>query len=318
MFISADIADRLRRRDRRLAHRPATSLVHAGRRRLLDDFLVAALDRAVALEEMDAIAMRVGKDLQLDMPGPRQILLDQHHIVAERCFRLALGRGERGGEITRALDDAHTLAAAPGGRLDEDGITDAVRLCLQKLLALFRPVIAWDKRHPGFRHQGLRRRFRSHGADRRCRRADEDDAGSGAGFGEIGILGEEAITGMNRLGAALPGSGDDALDREIALARRRRADPIGLVGHGDMERAGIGIGIDRDATDGETARRPHDAAGDLAAIGDEDLAEHPHIRKTPKRVFSIGALRLADKARPSTMRVSAGSITPSSQSRALA
>src|SRR5260221_13858668 len=66
----ADIADRLRRRDRRLAHRPATSLVHAGRRRLLDDFLMAPLDRAVALEEMDAVALRDGEDLHLDMAGP--------------------------------------------------------------------------------------------------------------------------------------------------------------------------------------------------------------------------------------------------------
>lgn len=44
-----------------------------------------------------------------------------------------------------------------------------------------------------------------------------------------------------------------------------------------------------------------------------------YIRNTPKRLrSSIGALRLADRPRPSTRRVSAGSMMPSSHSRALA
>ncbi len=45
--------------------------------------------------------------------------------------------------------------------------------------------------------------------------------------------------------------------------------------------------------------------------------EHAHILKMPKRVCSIGALRQAESARPSSRRVSAGSTTPSSQRRAL-
>ena len=43
-----------------------------------------------------------------------------------------------------------------------------------------------------------------------------------------------------------------------------------------------------------------------------------HIRKTPNRVGSIGALRLAEIDKASTIRVSAGSMMPSSHSRALA
>ena len=43
-----------------------------------------------------------------------------------------------------------------------------------------------------------------------------------------------------------------------------------------------------------------------------------HIRNTPKRVASIGAFNAAESARPSTLRVSSGAITPSSHSRALA
>ena len=43
-----------------------------------------------------------------------------------------------------------------------------------------------------------------------------------------------------------------------------------------------------------------------------------YMRNTPKRVLSTGADRLASSARLSTSRVCAGSITPSSHSRALA
>ena len=41
-----------------------------------------------------------------------------------------------------------------------------------------------------------------------------------------------------------------------------------------------------------------------------------YIRKTPKRVSGIGALRDALRLRPKINRVSIGSITPSSQIRA--
>src|SRR5579859_1602942 len=42
-----------------------------------------------------------------------------------------------------------------------------------------------------------------------------------------------------------------------------------------------------------------------------------YIRKTPHRVSSIGALSAAEMPRPSTVCVSAGSMMPSSQSRAV-
>ena len=42
-----------------------------------------------------------------------------------------------------------------------------------------------------------------------------------------------------------------------------------------------------------------------------------YMRKTPNRVFSIGLLSAAESASPITLRVSTGSITPSSQIRAV-
>ena len=67
---------------------------------------------------------------------------------------------------------------------------------------------------------------------------------------------------------------DEALDLQIALRRRRRADQIRLVGEGDVERAAVGLGVDRDRPDPELAQRPEDADRDLPAVGDENLVEH--------------------------------------------
>src|SRR6266851_9134151 len=103
---------------------------------------MAALHRAVALEEMDAIAVAVGEDLHLDMARPRQVFLDQHGVVAERGLGLALGGGESGGEIRRALDDAHALAAAARRRLDEDGKAGFLGLLAKQRRILVGAVIA--------------------------------------------------------------------------------------------------------------------------------------------------------------------------------
>src|SRR4029077_18699307 len=99
------------------------------------------------------------------------------------------------------------------------------------------------------------------------------------------------MAGMDGRRAALIRSRDDPRNIEIAVARRGRADRIGLIGHGRVERARISFGIDGDGPYPKSPSGASDAASDLAAISDEDLAEH-YIRKTPKWDLPIGALRL--------------------------
>ena len=91
----ADVADRPRGGDGGLAHLAAALGGHAGGGRFFQHLLVAALHRAVALEQVDAVAVRVGEDLDLDVARAGDVLLDQHVVVAEAGDRLALARGER-------------------------------------------------------------------------------------------------------------------------------------------------------------------------------------------------------------------------------
>src|ERR1017187_6988379 len=114
----------------------------------------------------------------------------------------------------------------------------------------------------------------AHGADGGGGGSDEGDAGSLAGGGEIGVLAEEAVAGVYGVGAVAAGGVEDAVDAEVAFGGEAGADVGGLVGHAYVQGSAVGVGEDGDATDTHFAQRADDADGDLAAIGDQDLAEH--------------------------------------------
>ena len=125
---------------------------------------------------------------------------------------------------------------------------------------------------------------------------------------------------MDRVRSAGLCGGDNLLTHQIALTRRRRPNMHRLVGFPHMQRLGIGIRIDRNGANAHRAGSTDDPAGDFATVGDEEGLDHlTHIRNTPKRgVSSTGAFSAAAKANPSTSRVCAGSIIPSSHRRDVA
>ena len=67
-------------------------VVERGGGALLPDLLVAALQRAVALAEMDGLALAVAEHLNLDVTRLFEIFLEIDGVVAER----RLGLGARG------------------------------------------------------------------------------------------------------------------------------------------------------------------------------------------------------------------------------
>ncbi len=103
---------------------------------------------------------------------------------------------------------------------------------------------------------------------------DELDALLPAEAAELGTLGEEAVAGVDRLGAALQRRLDERRHDEIALRGRRRPDADGLVGVPDVQALGVGLAVHGHRPDAQLAAGADDADGDLATVGDEDLAEH--------------------------------------------
>src|SRR5690606_11789394 len=87
-----------------------------GRRgRLLENLLVAALEGAVTLPEVDGIAPTVAEDLDLDVPRMCEILLDIDAVVAERGLCLRACRSEGDLEILLRTGGLHA-APAPARR----------------------------------------------------------------------------------------------------------------------------------------------------------------------------------------------------------
>ena len=90
----------------------ARLLVEIGRRRALDDLLVAALHGAVALEQMDDGAVGIGQDLHLDVAGALDQLFQIDLVLAEGGLGLAARGGEIAGKRRLVGDDAHAAPAA--------------------------------------------------------------------------------------------------------------------------------------------------------------------------------------------------------------
>ena len=106
--------------------------------------------------------------------------------------------------------------------------------------------------------------------------ADEGEPVALAARREVGVLGEEAVPGMNGVGTGRACGVEQPVDRQVGFRARRWTDAHGLVGLGDVRCAGIGVGVDRHPVDAHRTERPEHAPGDLATVGHEDLTDARH------------------------------------------
>ena len=79
---------------------------------------------------------------------------------------------------------------------------------------------------------------------------------------------------MDGLGARAPGRVEDLLDAQVVLGGRAVAEVVGLVGARDVQRRRGRARSRRPRSRRPAPQRTHDAHRDLAAIGDQYLAEH--------------------------------------------
>jgi hypothetical protein len=200
---------------------------------------MAALGRAIALEQMHQMAVLVAEDLHLDMARAIEVALQDEPAVAEGRFGLAPGALQGCRELRGFRDHPHAAPAAARRGLDQHRIAESTRFLGEAALILRLAMIAGHGRDAGTRHHRFRIGLVADGADRGRARADEDDPGAAAGFGEIGILRQEPVTWMDRPCATRLGCLEHALDRQIAFARGSRPDQPRFVRHLDMHRLGV-------------------------------------------------------------------------------
>ena len=97
-------------RTRRGAHRLTHHVVDDGRRRLLDQLLMAPLYRAFAFSQVYERTELVAQDLHLDVARASDVALQEDPIVSEGGARLSPRAGDRLVEVRRFVDDPHALA----------------------------------------------------------------------------------------------------------------------------------------------------------------------------------------------------------------
>ena len=214
--------------------------------------------------------MLVAEHLDFDVAGIDDELFDEDAVVAERGFGLGLGEVETFGDFGFRMRDPHALAAAAGGGLDHHGIADLVGDLHRVLFVFDDAEMSRHGRDFGLGGGLLGFDLVAHRGDGARIGADEDDARLGELARKRLALGQEAIAGMHGLRAGLAAGLDDLVDQQITLACCRRADQHGVIGHFDMERIAVGLGIHGYRLDPHPARSLDDPAGDLAAICDQN------------------------------------------------
>lgn len=187
------------------------------RRRLLDQLLVAALQRAVPGAHHDHVAVLVGQHLRLHVAGLVEVPLDEALAPPERGDRLPGGRLE---QLRNFLHRAGHLQPAPTAaesRLDRhrQAVVDGEGHHL--VGAADRVGGAGDQWGAGPLGDVPGGHLVAQVADRLRGRTDPGQAGVDDRLGEVGVLGEEAVPGMHRVGAGTSGDVDQLVDAQVGI-----------------------------------------------------------------------------------------------------
>ncbi len=306
--------------DRGLAERLALPAREDTGGRLLDELLVAALNRAVAFAQEDTLAVRVEEDLRFDVAGAVQVFLDVDLGGPEVGVGLALSRLIGSVEVARFPGHLEPPSSATVGRLDGHRVAVFVGQAAGLALGLERLEGSGHPGHTGLFSGPSRTDLVSHDGNRVRGRAHPHESLIDDPLGEVGVLGEEAVAGMDGGGAGLPSHFQQAIDVEVGLGRRRRPDVPRLVGQLDVQRLTVDFRVDGNGAHPQLASPANDPERDLAPVGDEDGVDLPHSGMLPcLRGGSVVRLwRSISRARIRRGRVSRGSMTSSTRPRSAA
>ena len=241
---------------------------------------MTALHGAVAFAEVHHVAVLVGKNLDFDVARVFEELLDVDTAVAESHSGLALRGLEILFELSLFVDHPHAFAAAARRRFDDDRIADLFGGFDGVGNILDQPFASGHDRHARGDHGRFGGVLVAHLVDHLSRWADELDIRGVAHLREIGVLGKEAVAGMDRVGVGDFGGGDDPRNIEVALSRKRRPDADRLVGIPHVKGVGVGGRIDGHRADAHFAAGVHDPQGDLPTVGYEYFLEQGAVRLT--------------------------------------
>src|SRR5438309_11732981 len=101
-------------------------------------------------------------------------------------------------------------------------------------------------------------------------RADEFDFAALTDFGEMRVLGEETVAGMNSVDISHLGRAHDAIDFQITFIARCGADADRFVRQLDMKRIAVRPRINRECANAEFLASANDAQRELTENSTQD------------------------------------------------
>jgi hypothetical protein len=236
-------------------------------------FWWVALHAALALAEVDQVAVGVAEHLELDVARLGDELLEVHAVVAERRARLGLRDADAGAQLLLVERHAHAAPAAACYRLDDHRVADRLRQRQRLVHAGDHAVAARHHRETGGRHGAPRLGLVAHLADHLGVGADEGEAARRAHLGEVRVLGEEAVAGMDRVGAGdlgRPRSGARcSCTTGTAAAGPMHTDSSVREPH--VQAVAVGLGRNRYGRDLDSRQERITRIANLAAVRDQDL-----------------------------------------------
>ena len=300
----------------RSVQQPLAQACRQGQRRgFLHHFLEAALQGTFAFPQVDDLALPVAQNLHLDMATLGQVALDQQAGVAKRALAFSHRPCDVVVQAVQPVHDAHALAAAASRRLEHYRQADRGHHRRHLGGVIAGPCRAGYQRQADGRGKRLGRRLVTELAQRPGRRPDEGDALVAQCLREIGVLRQKAIAGMHSVGPKPHRRPHHAGDIKVAVTRCRPADEHRFANVTHVQGASVGLRVHGRHRNTQAAAGASNAPGDFAPVGDKDFFEHHspvlHMRNTPKVVCGLGVRDAASSSRVRAVRVSSGSITPS-------
>ena len=236
---------------------------------LLDQLLVAPLRRAVALPDEDGVAVGVAHDLGFDVAGLLEVLLNIDVRLGKVGVRFTACGIERGSDFLGRVYDPQPFPTATVGGLDGERVAVLFAEALDAISRLERFHRPRNCTNTGLGGGHPRGDLVTHRGDRLRVGTHPDDPRVDHCLGEMCVLGEEPVAGMNRRGVGPNGHFQDPVDVEIRLGSRGGSDIPGLVGEFHVPSVAIELGVDGNGSQPELFGGPDDPDRDLPTIGNE-------------------------------------------------
>ena len=270
-----------------IAHFLPQFVGHERRRAFFYQFLVAALDGAVAFRQVNHFAVLVAHNLKFDVARFFDVFFDVDAVVAERRFGFLAGIVPVVLKILRFPDDAHPFPAAACRGFDDDGVADFFGHFHAVFNVFDQAIGTRHDRHSGFDHRFFGGDFIAHFPDLSRRRADKLDAVLGTDFRESGIFGQKTVPRVDGVGVGDFHGCHNLGNAQVRVGRSGRTDANGFVGKAHVQTFPVGGGINRNRFDAHFPAGANDAQGNLSAIGNEYFFKHIlQDWSTPKRALS--------------------------------